>query len=96
MLLLNLIDQKAKKSTTKDQRERRTELVGKLVKEINNIGKLTVKMLNENDSRYETKIRSGSLELEREYTEKLDKLLIEIMGSDEAVEAQYRMCCKLL
>ena len=53
-------------------------------------------MLNENDSRYETKIRSGSLELEREYTEKLDKFLIEIMGSDEAVEAQYRMCCKLL
>ena len=53
-------------------------------------------MLNENDSRHEIKIRSGSLNLDREYTEKLDKLLIEIMGSDEAVEAQYRMCCKLL
>ena len=53
-------------------------------------------MLNENDSRYETKIRSGSLELEVECTEKLDKLLVEIMGSDEAVEAQYRRCCKLL
>lgn len=72
MLLLNLLVQKAKKSTTKDQRERRTELVGKLVKEINNIGKLTVKMLTEYSLGYGIKLRSGSLNLDREYTEKLD------------------------
>ena len=105
MLLLNLLVQKAKKPTTKVQRERRTELVARLVKEINNIGKLTVKMLNEEFKPsdepqnafhygYGIKIRTDSLKLDRDYTEKLDKLLIEIMGSDEAVDALYRRCCK--
>jgi len=105
MLLLNLIVQKAKKPTSKAQRERKSELVERLVKEINNIGKLTVKMLNEEFKPsdepqnafhygYGIKIRTDSLKLDRDYTEKLDKLLIEIMGSDEAVDALYKRCCK--
>ena len=105
MLLLNLLVQKAKKPTSKAQRERKSELVERLVKEINNIGKLTVKMLNEEFKPsdepqnafhygYGIKIRTDSLKLDRDYTEKLDKLLIEIMGSDEAVEALYRRCCR--
>ena len=104
MLLLNLLVQKAKKPTTKAQRERRSELLEKLVKEINNIGKLTVKMLNEHHKpssdrqnqyySYTVKVRSGSLELDRDYTEKLDKLLVDIMGSNEAVDNLYRKCCR--
>ena len=105
MLLLNLLVQKAKKPTTKTQRERKSELVARLVKEINNIGKLTIKMLNEHFTPsdepqnafhygYGIKIRTDSLKLDRDYTEKLDKLLIEIMGSDEAVDALYTRCCK--
>ena len=84
MLLINLANQKAKKVTTKVQRERRTELIGKLVKEINT-GKLTLKLLNYDPTNNMSWI-TGSLYLNSDYTEKLDKLLVDIMGSEEAVD----------
>ena len=72
MLLLNLANQKAKKVTTKVQRERRTELIEKLVKEINNIGKLTLRLLNyDPTNNMSLGLRSGSLQLSYEYTEKI-------------------------
>ena len=95
MLLLNLANQKAKKVATKVQRERRTELIGKLVKEINTIGKLTLRLLNyDPTNNMSLGLRSGSLQLSYEYTEKLDKLLVEIMGSEEAVDNLYKKCCR--
>ena len=94
MLLLNLANQKAKKTTTKVQRERRAELMEKIVKEINTIGKLTLKVLNyDPTNNLSLGLRSGSLQLSYEYTEKLDKLLVEIMGSEEAVDNLYKRCC---
>ena len=64
MLLINLANQKAKKVTTKVQRERRTELIGKLVKEINTIGKLTLKLLNyDPTNNMSMGLRTGSLYL---------------------------------
>ena len=95
MLLLNLDNQKAKKTTTKVQRERRAELIEKLVKEINTIGKLTLRLLNyDPTNNLSLGLRSGSLQLSYEYTEKLDKLLVEIMGSEEAVDNLYKRCCR--
>lgn len=95
MLLLNLANQKAKKVTTKVQRERRTELIEKLVKEINTIGKLTLKALDyDPTNNMSLGLRTGSLYLNSEYTEKLDKLLVDIMGSEEAVDNLYRKCCR--
>ena len=95
MLLLNLANQKAKKVTTKVQRERRTELIGKLVKEINTIGKLTLRLLNyDPTNNMSMGLRTGSLYLNSDYTEKLDKLLVDIMGSEEAVDNLYKRCCR--
>ena len=100
MLLLNLANQKnkGKEATSKAQRERRAELIGKLVKEINNIGKLTVKLLKESfdpdsGSGY-ISLRSRSLELDEEYTRKLEKLLADVMGSEYAVDTLYERCCR--
>ena len=100
MLLLNLANQKSKvkDATSKTKRERRADLISKLVKEINTIGKLTVKLLKESfdpdsDSGY-VSLRSRSLELDEEYTRKLEKLLEDIMGSAYAVDNLYEKCCR--
>ena len=100
MLLLNLANQKTKvkDATSKTKRERRADLISKLVKEINTIGKLTVKLLKESfnpdsDSGY-VSLRSRSLELDEEYTRKLEKLLEDVMGSAYAVNNLYEECCR--
>ena len=100
MLLLNLANQKSKvkDATSKTKRERRADLISKLVKEINTIGKLTVKLLKESfdpdsDSGY-VSLRSRSLELDEEYTRKLEKLLEDVMGSAYAVDNLYEKCCR--
>jgi hypothetical protein len=99
MLLINLRSQKAKKVTTKVQRERRAELLEKLVKELNNIGKLSVKLLEESydpssDTYGYTKLGNKALELNEDYTKKLDALLVDIMGSGSAVTELYLKCCE--
>ena len=100
MLLLNLANQKTKvkDATSKTKRERRADLINKLVKEINTIGKLTVKLLKESfnpdsDSGY-VSLRSRSLELDEEYTRKLENLLEDVMGSAYAVNNLYEECCR--
>ena len=100
MLLLNLANQKSKvkDATSKTKRERRADLISKLVKEINTIGKLTVKLLKESfnpdsDSGY-VSLRSRSLELDEEYTRKLENLLEDVMGSAYAVNNLYEECCR--
>ena len=100
MLLLNLANQKTKvkDATSKTKRERRADLISKLVKEINTIGKLTVKLLKESfnpdsDSGY-VSLRSRSLELDEEYTRKLENLLEDVMGSAYAVNNLYEECCR--
>lgn len=92
MLLTTLIDYKEKKLSTKEQRENKTEVVEKLTKGLNEAGKSILLSLNYHDP--EDSIYFNTINLDSELDNKLDNLLVEILGSSEAVDVLYRQCCK--
>ena len=92
MLLITLIDYKEKKLSTKAQRDNRTEVVEKLTKGLNEAGKSILLSLSYHDP--EDSIYFTTVNLDSELNNKLDNLLVEILGSSEAVDVLYRQCCR--
>ena len=92
MLLITLIDYKEKKLSTKAQRDNRTEVVEKLTKGLNEAGKSILLSLSYHDP--EDSIYFTTVNLDSELNNKLDNLLVEILGSSEAVDVLYRECCR--
>jgi hypothetical protein len=85
MLLAVLIDYREKKLTKRAQIQNRAEVVGRLTKGLNQAGADVVKSLNyhnETDTYY-------SVQLNEDLRRKLDDMLVEILGSSEAVDAVY-------
>ena len=75
-----------------EQRENKTEVVEKLTKGLNEAGKSILLSLNYHDP--EDSIYFNTINLDSELDNKLDNLLVEILGSSEAVDVLYRQCCR--
>ena len=85
MLLAALVDYKEKKVTKRAQIQHRAEVVGRLTKGLNEAGADVLKALSyhsETDSYYSVDL-NGSLD------KKLDDMLVDILGSSEAVDHLY-------
>jgi hypothetical protein len=85
MLVEVFIDYKNKKVTTKSQRENRSQVLERLVEGINEAGNDISKVLahhNPQDDIY-------YLELGESLNKKLDDMLVEILGGNEAVDVVY-------
>ena len=92
MLLTTLIDYKGKKLLTKAQRDNKTEVVEKLTKGLNEAGKSILLSLSYHDP--EEPLYSYTVNLDSELDDKFDNLLVEILGSSEAVDVLYSQCCR--
>jgi len=92
MLLITLVDYKERKVTTKSQRENRVKIVDELVKALNEIGAHVSKTIRNYDN--VDNIYSDVTSLGDTLETKMDKLLIEILGSSEAVDNLYYKCCR--
>jgi len=90
MLLKTLINYKEKKVTSKLQRENKTLVVEKLTKGLNEAGEQVLKTLSHYDA--DDTISSNTVSLDTTLDTKLDNLLVEILGSSEAVDVLYRKC----
>ena len=90
MLLTTLIDYKEKKLSTKAQRDNKIEVIEKLTKGLNQAGKSILLSLSYHDP--EESLYSFKVNLESELDEKLDNLLVEILGSSEALDVLYTKC----
>ena len=85
MLLAVLIDYKSKKVTTKVQKEKRAEVVERLTKGLNEAGKDVLAGLVSHNPK-----ESGFyVDLSTELNKKLDDMLVDILGSSEAVDAVF-------
>ena len=85
MLLALLVDYKEKKVTKRAQIKHCSEIVGRLTKGLNEAGTDVLKALSyhtETDTYY-------SVDLNESLRKKLDDMLVEILGSDEAVDHLY-------
>ena len=87
MLLITLINYKEKKVTSKSQRENKKEVIEKLTKSLNKSGTYVLNILQNKDP--QDRLYSHELSLEDEYINKCDDLLVEILGSSEAVDVLY-------
>jgi hypothetical protein len=90
MVLTTLVNYKEKKVTSKLQRENKTLVVEKLTKGLNEAGEQVLKTLSHYEA--EDTIYSNTLSLESTLDKKLDNLLVEILGSSEAVDVLYQKC----
>ena len=85
MLLAVLVDYKEKKLTKRAQIQNRAEVVGRLTKGLNQAGADVVTSLNnhkETDTYY-------SVQLNEDLRRKLDDMLVDILGSSEAVDVVF-------
>lgn len=92
MTLHTLIDYKEKKPTTKTQKEHRGKVISKLVSSLNNVGREISKVLS-NYSGDDT-IWSDTTNLTQKEREQINELLLEVLGSGEAVDELWRKCCR--
>jgi len=90
MLLITLINYKEKKVTLKTQRENKKQVMEKLTKGLNEAGKEVLKTLEYYDSK--NTLYSMAFTLNEKLDKKLDDLLVEILGSSEAVDDLYNKC----
>jgi hypothetical protein len=92
MTLLTLAEYKEKNPTTADQKKHRAEVITKLVAQLNIVGKEILQTLS-NYTPGET-INRSTIRLDQGRDDKLDELLVEILGSNEAVDELWHKCCK--
>ena len=92
MLLTTLINYKEKKVTSKLQRSNKTLVVEKLTKGLNEAGEQVLKTLSNYDADDSISSWTLTLRLDDTLDKKLDNLLVEILGSSEAVDVLYRKC----
>jgi hypothetical protein len=92
MTLHTLIDYKEKKATTKEQKEHRVNVISKLVSSLNNVGREISKVLS-NYSGDDT-IWSDTTNLTQTEREQINELLVDVLGSGEAVDELWRKCCR--
>lgn len=92
MLLITLIDYKERKITTKSQRENRVKVIDEIAKTLNEVGAHVSKTLSNYDDG--DNIYSDVTYLGDTLDTKIDGLLIEIIGSSEAVDKLYINCCR--
>tara|TARA_Y100000590_G_scaffold44185_1_gene47035 strand:+ start:1985 stop:3139 length:1155 start_codon:yes stop_codon:yes gene_type:complete len=88
MLLKLLIEYKNKKVTTKEQRKNKKEVIEKLTKGLNDIGKENIDAFGNYDP--EESYYEPSVELSQSLYKKLDNMLIEILESSDAVDSLYQ------
>ena len=86
MLLALLVHYKEKKVTKKSQRETCKQNVERLTKGLNEAGANVLKSLDYRDG---TEIYNISVYLDSSLNKKLDDMLVDILGSDEAVDRLY-------
>jgi hypothetical protein len=91
MLLITLVNYKEKKVTSKSQRDNKALVVDKLTKGLNEAGNQISQKLSNYDAT--DIIYSATVSLDDTLDKKLDNLLVEILGSSEAVDALYMNCC---
>lgn len=92
MTLLTLIEYKEKKMTTKVQKEHRANVISKLVSVLRDFGFQISKVLS-NYSGDDT-IWSDTTNPTKEEREKMNNLLVDVLGSTEAVDELWHKCCK--
>ena len=92
MTFITLSDYKEKKVTTKTQRDHKKIVVEKLVKALNESGDYVLTKLNTLDST--DSLFSYQLSLSDELDKKIDDMLVDILGSSEAVDDLYFKCCR--
>ena len=92
MTLLTLIEYKEKKPTTTAQKEHRMKVISKLVPALKQVGVEISKVLS-NYSAGDT-IWSDTTSLTKEEREKMNNLLVDVLGSTEAVDELWRKCCR--
>lgn len=92
MLLITLVDYKERKITTKSQRENRVKVIDEIAKTLNEVGAHVSKTLSNYDDG--DNIYSDVTYLGDTLDTKIDGLLIEIIGSSEAVDKLYINCCR--
>ena len=92
MTLHTLIDYKEKKPTTKEQKEHRFNVISKLVSSLNNVGREISKVLS-NYSGNDT-IWSDTTNLTQTERDQINELLVDVLGSGEAVDELWRKCCR--
>ena len=90
MLLTTLINYKEKKVTSKLQRSNKTLVVEQLTKGLNEAGKHVASNLS--GYKDTATIYSNYVRLESTLDKKLDNLLVDILGSSEAVDVLYQKC----
>ena len=92
MTLLTLVEYKEKTPTTTTQKEHRSQVISKLVSVLNNVGGEITKVLS-NYSASDT-IWSDTTRVTGKESEQINNILVEILGSPEAVDELWRKCCR--
>ena len=92
MTLLTLVEYKEKTPTRTTQKEHRSQVISKLVSVLNNVGGEITKVLS-NYSAGDT-IWSDTTRVTGKESEQINNILIEILGSPEAVDELWRKCCR--
>jgi hypothetical protein len=92
MALITLDEYKEKKPTTADQKKHRVEVITKLIPPLITIGEEITETLSKYTSR--DTVTSSTTSIDQIIQDGLDKLLVEIHGSDEAVDELWRKCCR--
>ena len=86
VLLAVLVSYKGRKVTTKVQRENKAEVVERLTKGLNEAGKDVLEGLEGHNP----KERGFYVDLTPNLNQKLDDMLVDILGDSEAVDAVFR------
>lgn len=92
MFLVTLLEYKEKKITSQSQRENKKRVLEKLVKGLNEAGTYILKRLDSYNST--NSLYSYYLDLPDELDSKLEGILIDILGSPEAIQSLYLRCCR--
>ena len=91
MFLVTLLEYKEKKITSQSQRENKKRVLEKLVKGLNEAANYILKRLDTYNST--NSLYSYYLDLPDELDSKLESVLIDILGSPEAIQKLYIRCC---
>ena len=91
MFLVTLLEYKEKKITSQSQRENKKQVLEKLVKGLNEAATYILKRLDNYHST--NSLYSYYLDLPDELDSKLEGVLIDILGSPEAIQNLYLRCC---
>lgn len=92
MSLFTLLDYKEKTPSTTVQKEHRSKVISKLVSELNKVGSEISKVLSGYSA--DDTIWSDTTNLTGVEREKMNDLLVEILGSNEAADELWRKCCR--